>query len=507
MESNERFRNLADDSPMFVFIIDPDPLAPVSYWNKAWLSYTGQTYEEAVGRAWNGIIHPDDVPIVMDYYVPAFQNQQPYFIPAVRVKKHDGTYRWHLFQGNPRYLANGQFNGYVGVGFDVHEQKIATEAVKESEARAKAAIEIARLGTFEINVQAQTIFHSPRNAEILGLDPTKQWPYQKIIETVHPEDREIRGKALEQAKQTGVLFYEARVIHPDQSIHWVRLNGRYIKQDNQPTIIGTLMDITEEKRAAEVLEQKVEERTRELKQVNEQLKQFTYAASHDLQEPLRKISFFLDRLLSNIGPSLNEDNQRITERIQHTALRMRNLIDDLLAYSNTSLGVTGFETVDLNVTVQDVLDDMEATIIEKSAVVDVQSLPTVTGDGRQLRQLFQNIISNALKYNKRGEPPLLSITCNSIQGGDTDAILPEERSGEQFYLIEIKDNGIGFDPDDAERIFRLFQRLHGKAEYEGTGVGLAIVQQVADNHKGFVWAESSAGEGSIFKLLLPVEQA
>jgi light-regulated signal transduction histidine kinase (bacteriophytochrome) len=241
--------------------------------------------------------------------------------------------------------------------------------------------------------------------------------------------------------------------------------------------------------------------------VNEQLKQFTYAASHDLQEPLRKISFFLDRLLSNIGPSLNEDNQRITERIQHTALRMRNLIDDLLAYSNTSLGVTGFETVDLNVTVQGVLDDMEATIIEKSAVVDVQSLPTVTGDGRQLRQLFQNIISNALKYNKRGEPPLLSITCNSIQGGDTDAILPEERSGEQFYLIEIKDNGIGFDPDDAERIFRLFQRLHGKAEYEGTGVGLAIVQQVADNHKGFVWAESSAGEGSIFKLLLPVEQA
>jgi light-regulated signal transduction histidine kinase (bacteriophytochrome) len=264
------------------------------------------------------------------------------------------------------------------------------------------------------------------------------------------------------------------------------------------------MDISEEKKAAEVLELKVEERTRELKQVNEQLKQFTYAASHDLQEPLRKISFFIDRLVTNLSSSLTEDNKRITERIQHTAIRMRSLIDDLLAYSNTSLGITGFEKVDLNETVRGVLDDMEATIIEKSAVVDVQSLPTVTGDGRQLHQLFQNLISNALKYNKKDEPPQLSITCNRIRGEDTSAYLPKERSGELFYLIEIKDNGIGFDPDDAERIFRLFQRLHGKAEYEGTGVGLAIVQKVTDNHKGYVWAESTPGEGAIFKLLLPI---
>jgi signal transduction histidine kinase len=139
-------------------------------------------------------------------------------------------------------------------------------------------------------------------------------------------------------------------------------------------------------------------------------------------------------------------------------------------------------------------------------VVDVQNLPIVHGDGRQLRQLFQNIISNGLKYNKKGEPPQLTITFNRIQGGATEAYLPKERRDEEFYLIEIKDNGIGFDPDDAERIFRLFQRLHGKAEYEGTGVGLAIVQQVADNHKGFVWAGSRPGEGATFKVLLPVEQ-
>jgi len=504
LESNERFRNLADESPMFVFLIDSNPLAPVSFWNKTWLQYTGQSEAEALGRAWDGIIHPDDVAIVMEYYVPAFQNQQPYLIPSVRVKRYDGEYRWHLFKGNPRYSSAGQFNGYVGVGFDVHEQKLATEALKESETRAKAAIEIARLGTFEIDVKEQTIVHSPRNAEILGLDPAKQWPYQKIIETVHPADRAIRFKALEEAKQTGVLFYEVRVLHPDRSVRWVRLNGRYIDQDKGPRIIGTLMDISEEKKTAEVLEQKVEERTKELKQANEQLKQFSYAASHDLQEPLRKISFFLDRLLSNIGPALSEDNRQITERIQHTVNRMRSLIDDLLVYSNTSLGFTGFEQVDLNMTVRGVLDDMEAIIIEKNALVEVQELPTVTGDPRQLRQLFQNIIGNALKYHKKSEPPQLDITCNRIRGGDTEAVTPGERNDEMFYLFEVKDNGIGFDPDDAERIFRLFQRLHGKAEYEGTGVGLAIVHQVIDNHKGFIWAESSPGQGSIFKLLLPV---
>ncbi|MGB8194725.1 MAG: PAS domain S-box protein [Chitinophagaceae bacterium] len=129
-ESESRFRSLADQSPMFIFIIDPAPLAPVNYWNKTWLEYTGQSFEEAQGRSWDGIIHPDDVPLVMKIYGPAFQSQQPYFIPAVRTKRYDGIYRWHAFKGNPRYSADGSFNGYVGVGFDVHEQKITEERLE-----------------------------------------------------------------------------------------------------------------------------------------------------------------------------------------------------------------------------------------------------------------------------------------------------------------------------------------------------------------------------------------
>jgi PAS domain S-box-containing protein len=141
-ESDERFRNLADDSPMFVFIIDAGPEAPVSYWNKTWLQYTGQSLEEAKGRAWDGIIHPEDVPVVMSYYVPAFQAQNAYYIPAVRVKRHDGIFRWHAFKGNPRYLANGVFNGYVGVGLDIHEQKLAQEALEQSEIQLQQKVAI-----------------------------------------------------------------------------------------------------------------------------------------------------------------------------------------------------------------------------------------------------------------------------------------------------------------------------------------------------------------------------
>lgn len=503
-ESEERFRSLADQAPMIVYLVEPDAATTMSYFNATWLQYTGQSYEEAIGRSWVSIVHPDDVQGVLDIYVPAFENRQSYTLPSVRLKRKDGEYRWHLFKGNPRYLPGGEFIGFVGIGLDIHEQKLIEDALKQSEARARVAIATAHLGTFEVNVQKQTIIHSPRNAEILGLDPAKQWPYQTIIDTLHPEDRVIRQRAFEESERTGEFFYEARVINPDGSIRWVRLNGRYVQQENQPLIIGTLMDITEERRAAEILEQKVEERTRELTQVNEQLRQFSYAASHDLQEPLRKISFFLDKLLHRLASTLNEEDKKIAERIKHTTGRMRNLIDDLLAYSNTTLGVTGFGEVSLTAIVQEVLDDMEATMIEKGAEVVLQELPVVKGDGRQLRQLFQNLVSNAIKYHKTGTAPRVYITAKQVKGADTEGYLPEERREELFHLLEVKDNGIGFDPDDAERIFRLFQRLHGKAEYEGTGVGLAIAQKVAENHRGFVWAESEPGIGATFKVLLPV---
>lgn len=501
LESNERFRNLADDSPMFVFIIDVGELAPVSFWNKTWLRYTGQSNEEAMGRAWDGIIHPDDVPVVMSHYTPAFQNRQPYFIPWVRVKRYDGEYRWHAFKGNPRHLPNGQFNGFVGVGFDVHEQKLAEEALKQSEAKARAAVDIARLGTFEINVLKQSILHSPRLAEILGLDPSKQWPYQTVINAVHPDDMAIRLKALERAKETGVLFYEARILQPDQIVRWVRLNGRYLYQESQPMIVGTLMDITQEKKTAEELEHKVMARTMELQAANEELKrsnqnleEFAHAASHDLKEPVRKIHFFTNQLKNQLSSLLNAEQEKAFSRIENATERMGNLIDDLLLYSHVSHRPIEMEMVDLNTKVQRVLEDLELDIREKKALINVERLPVVKGYRRQLQQLFQNLISNALKYSKSDVPPRIEISATKVM-----------KNEKPYYQITVKDNGIGFQPEYADKIFQMFTRLHGKGEYSGTGVGLSIAKKVVDNHNGLIRAESTVGEGSAFLVYLPEE--
>jgi PAS domain S-box-containing protein len=505
-ESEERFRALANESPMFIFIIEADPLASVSYWNKTWLHYTGQTAEEALGRAWDGILHPEDVPVVMELYGRAFANRQPYFIPSVRVKRHDGAYRWYAFKGNPRHLPNGEFDGYIGVGFDIHEQKLAEEAVKQSEARTRLAVETAQLGTFEIDVKAQSMRYSPRAAEIFGLDGAGHWPYTTFSDRIHPDDVPVRNSAHKAALRTGDLIYETRIVLPDGSIRWIRINGKYFDRgDRTSNLIGTVMEITEEKRAAEILEQKIEERTRELKQVNEQLKQFAYSASHDLQEPLRKISYFLDLLLINIDSTLSDENKLIAQRIHHAAGRMRTLIDDLLSYSNTTLGITTIKDVALTSIVKDVLDDMEATLIEQGASVHLQDLPSVKGDHRQLRQLMQNLVSNAIKYQNKNNKPRVEISAQAIQGVDITASIPPDLRTKSLHLITIKDNGIGFDPDDAERIFKLFQRLHGRAEYEGTGVGLAIVQKVVENHRGYIWAESIPGVGSSFRILLPAD--
>jgi PAS domain S-box-containing protein len=326
---------------------------------------------------------------------------------------------------------------------------------------------------------------------------------------VHPDDKERVVEGIHKVIDNGGKNWscEYRFRKADGSYALVFDRGYALhNEDGKPyRMLGSMQDITERKQAAELLEQKIEERTRELRQVNDQLKQFTYAASHDLQEPLRKVSFFLERLLSNIGSSLSEENKRISERIEHTTRRMRGLIDDLLAYSNTTLGVTGFEKVDLTDVVKEVIDDMEATIIQKGATVDLQQLPRIKGDQRQLRQLFQNLISNALKYQKGDVAPQVHIRSQLVKGEAIEACIPDERKSAIFHQIMVKDNGIGFHPDDAEKIFSLFQRLHGKAEYEGTGVGLAIVQKVVENHHGFIWAESKPGEGATFNVLLPAE--
>ncbi|HET6569329.1 MAG TPA: GAF domain-containing protein [Rhodothermales bacterium] len=250
----------------------------------------------------------------------------------------------------------------------------------------------------------------------------------------------------------------------------------------------------------EELEARVLERTQELEGRNRELQDFAYVASHDLQEPLRKVHSFADLLKDEYGDRLDEDGQMFLQRIQNATLRMSGLIRDLLQYSRVSTNSQNFENVDLNVVVLDVLSDLEVRIKDVNGKVLVQQLPEVEADPVQMRQLFQNLIANALKFHKPEVPPVVKVTAS---GYETN--LEDSMAGPGCRL-EVADNGIGFDPKYADRIFQPFQRLHTRDVYTGTGVGLAICKRIVERHNGSIDVDSSPGEGTTFTITLPCQQ-
>lgn len=262
-------------------------------------------------------------------------------------------------------------------------------------------------------------------------------------------------------------------------------------------LLGSFTDFTPIKRLQLQLEASVEE----LKRSNANLEEFAHAASHDLKEPIRKIQTFAGRLKDKLSLRMDETEKSLFERMESATGRMGQLVEDLLQYSQVSMQTTQAEDVDLNAKIRTVLTDLEVQVEEKGASITVGELPVVRAYRRQLQQLFQNLISNALKYSKPGEAPHIRITAKVVSGTE----LPFETSdpSRSYHLIQVSDKGIGFDPQYAERIFQMFQRLHGRSEYPGTGIGLSIVRKVAENHGGYVTAESTPGEGATFNVYLP----
>jgi len=242
----------------------------------------------------------------------------------------------------------------------------------------------------------------------------------------------------------------------------------------------------------QILEDQVQVRTAELERSTEELTNFAYIASHDLQEPLRKIIAFGDRLVTKFGSVLNDTGQDYIERMQKSAIRMKGLIDDLLHFSRVTLSSTPFQEVNLNDVISEVLSDLEAQIERTKGRVEVDTLPCIEGENFQIRQLFQNLISNGLKYHIDEVPPVIKI---KYAGFDKDL--------EEIY---IEDNGKGFDEKHLDRIFRPFERLHGHSEYGGTGMGLAICHKIVTHHKGQITAKSQPNQGATFIVKLPSRQ-
>jgi len=238
----------------------------------------------------------------------------------------------------------------------------------------------------------------------------------------------------------------------------------------------------------------IQETNTRLASSNKELEQFAYIASHDLQAPLRKVKAFGQLLVDEAGPSLDENSRMYVDRMQKAAMRMSTLIDDLLSYSRASRGDELYTDVDLQRVVKEVMSDLEIRLKESGGEVHFEGLPTLRARSTQMRQLVQNLVGNALKFKRPDVPPIVTITATR---------LPDDTEEAPGWSLEFSDNGVGFEPQYADQIFGIFQRLHGKSEYEGTGVGLAIVHKIAEGHGGSIRAEGRPNEGASFFVHLP----
>lgn len=295
----------------------------------------------------------------------------------------------------------------------------------------------------------------------------------------------------QQACQTGqTQRFQYR--YPD-SDRWLSLA---VKKFDQGLILNAA-DVTEERHQQAVLMNM----NRALQQSNENLQQFAYIASHDLQEPLRKIHSFGNLLSVQFADQLGENGMDLIRRMQAASGRMTTLIRDLLAYSRLTTHREPSQPVSLGRLIDEIIDDLSPLLQEGQATTDCEELPTVPGDVSQLRQLFQNLLINAVTYRHPDRLPIIRVSCRTLSGADVPEGLPPQKN---YAEISVADNGIGFEERYAERIFQMFQRLHGRNQYTGTGVGLAICKRVVENHQGLIMAHSVPGQGSTFRIVLPL---
>jgi len=297
--------------------------------------------------------------------------------------------------------------------------------------------------------------------------------------------------------ETGEPFLTQYFVNASR--RWLELTVSRLDYDH---LIQIFTDVTPIKEAQLEIEQTV----MALQRSNMYLQDFAHVASHDLKEPLRKILTFTERLKVSLGNNINDKEKHYFERIQDSSQRMLQLIDDILEFSHVGEGSPEYDHIDLNQQVNIVLSDLELAIEEKQAKVIIETpLPSIRGNFRQFQQMLQNILGNSLKYSKKNVPPVIKIRSETITGKEAGVQVSSDHINKTFHLIEISDNGIGFEQQYAGKIFDMLKRLHQKTEYSGTGIGLSIARKVIENHQGYIWAYGQPGVGASFKIMLPAE--
>lgn len=567
-ESEEKFYQTLEAMPQMVWITKPDGYH--EFYNQHWYDFTNTTFEDTKGEGWNQMFHPDDRERAWKIWRHSLTTGEPYEIEYRLKNGKTGEWRWVLGRALPLKNDKGKIIRWIGTCTDIDDQKRTSQYMKylaEASKILSSSLDykttfnnIAKLAVPEIADWCAIQMVKNKGVEQLAVahvDPSKvKWA--KELTKKYPVDMDA-PTGLPRVLRTGkseyypVISDELLVASAKDKQHLAIMrkigfssvmivpitfeektigaitfvaaeSGRHFTQNDMTmaeelanraglaiqnaTLYTSAQEELKLRRklegqllaAKEHLEQHVKDRTKELnatntelQRSNRELEDFAYVASHDLQEPLRKIQAF-GNLLEEEYASKLEEGALYVERMQHAAARMRTLIDDLLAFSRVTTKAQEMVDVDLNKLIKETLSDMEIRIKELNAKVEVKKLPTIKADPVQMRQLFQNLISNALKFHKKGVSPVITI------------YPMKDLEQKTKHVIYVEDNGIGFDEKYTDRIFTVFQRLHGKEDYEGTGVGLAVVRKIMERHNGMILAKSTLGKGATFILTFPMRK-
>jgi signal transduction histidine kinase len=365
-----------------------------------------------------------------------------------------------------------------------------------------------KLGSWEWDLKMNTLFWTDEmfllRATPVTIDNTIS--FEDNYSFIHPDDRTMFFEKLELLKQRNDVEFEYRIITAEGETRLIMAWATMLRDENgEPAFMrGTSLDITKQREMEKQLMQLNEvllQKNEQLQYSNKELVSFAYVASHDLQAPLRQIRTFTSRLLEVETENLSDNGKEYLKRIDSASRRMQNLIEDLLSWSKTETSEKTFQLCDLNEILDEVKTTLKVFIEEQAATIEAVNLPVVKIIPFQFKQMFENLLINAIKYSKPDAAPHITISSQQVKGSESswkDAKLEQD-----YFKISVRDNGIGFDPQYAERIFELFQRLHDKHEYPGTGLGLAICKKVIQNHKGFITADASPGSGATFTIYLP----